>query len=94
LLESVVRRLVGTALSLVAVTATPSATALDVAKSGQAWSLGVVMPSPGAYQPQGMGAIVTRWSSARASSIPEALTAKAAWSRHRSRSPEWRSSGR
>ena len=29
------------------------------------------MPPPGAYQPQGKGAIVTRWSSARAQGLHE-----------------------
>jgi quercetin dioxygenase-like cupin family protein len=65
------RRLVGTALSLVAVTATSTAAPLDVAMSGQAWLLGAVMPPPGAHHSQGKGPTVTRVSSARAQGLHE-----------------------
>jgi quercetin dioxygenase-like cupin family protein len=65
------RSLVGTALSLVAVTATPSAASPDVAMSGQAWLLAAVMPPPGASQSQGKGATVTRGSSVRAQGLHE-----------------------
>ena len=65
------RRLVVTALSLIAVTATASAEPPHVAMSVQAWPLGAVMSPPGAYPPQGKGVTVTRGSSVRARGLHE-----------------------